>query len=221
MIAGDPDDYLKVLQDWPRGLDAGRCRRAVRLVAHRFGPRQAGAAGPARRRHRRGPCAVHRGAVRATTQQLPGPRSAGRGRPSRAWRTAPTRSACTAATRWTNSTSGPRWSGWRSCSAVHGVTSEVRQSQLFRVGGTSAPSDPGCPPPPPRGQALRGHDGRVCLRPGVECSRHSGPRAGIQGWGGRAHQRPANAENQSTSGTLPRSPKTGLPACQGSPSHQD
>ena len=59
-------------------------------------------------------------------------------------------------------------------------------------------------PPPPRGQALRGHDDRVCLRPGVECSRHSGPRAGIQGWGGRTQQRPADAENRSTSeGPLP------------------
>ena len=47
----------------------------------------------------------------------------------------------------------------------------------------------------------------------VEGSRHSGPRAGIQGWGGRAQQRPANAENQSTSRALPRSPKAGGCRC--------
>ena len=42
----------------------------------------------------------------------------------------------------------------------------------------------GNPSPAPR------RDGRVCLRLGVESSRHSGPRAGIQGWGSQARWRP-------------------------------
>ena len=66
-----------------------------------------------------------------------------------------------------------------------------------RIGGVRVPAGE----PPPLDSRLRGndgcskvffrgYDGRVCLRLGVESSRHSGPRAGIQGWGSQAQWRP-------------------------------
>ena len=70
--------------------------------------------------------------------------------------------------------------------------------QGLRRSATNVPSDPWMP-------AFAGqHDGRVCLRPGVERSRHSGPRAGIQGWG-----------SSSSAAQLPPRRNTTIPACAG------
>ena len=57
--------------------------------------------------------------------------------------------------------------------------------------------------------SLRGHDGRVCLRPGVERSRHSGPQAGIQGWGSSSSTAQLLPRPNTTAEVLPRSPKVG------------
>ena len=70
-------------------------------------------------------------------------------------------------------------------------------------------------PSRPLDARLRGHDGRVCWRPGVESSRHSGPSRN-PGVGKSSSIAPATAQTESTSGVLPSFRRPAPTASQGS-----
>ena len=82
-------------------------------------------------------------------------------------------------------------------SRLHGNDGRRRRTPQSSFPRRRGSRDPGARPPPPSFTV-----GSLASR--VESTRHSGPRAGIQGWGGQARWRAAAADTWSTSGRLQR-----------------
>ena len=152
-----------------------------------------------------GPAAAHPTIVIPTTAGIHGPTSSfPRRRESTAGgrRWVPVSTGTTGRQRRTPTivipaTAGIHGGGRRWVPVSTGTTGRRRRTPQSSFPRRRGSRDPGARPPPPSFTV-----GSLASR--VESTRHSGPRAGIQGWGGQARWRAAAADTWSTSGRLQR-----------------